>query len=328
MIYGVFAIWYGLVATLVAVSIILWGLKILSLMLPWLQPHRLRTIAIGAYLITVGYVGLCVYWAHQVKLTRLDVPMPGLNSSWEGKTIAHLSDLHIGGYWDEAFLSKVVKLVSLQQPDLIVITGDLFDGVSSNHRRYVGTLSEFHAPNGVFFISGNHEVYADVDGINKAVAKAGIEVLDDRIVQINGLQLIGVASPPSGKKRQPFDIMSSPNFNPNLPSVLLFHTPTDIKQASSNPTSSTSNSYFAPSTNFRNAITAGTSLQLSGHTHAGQWFPFTEITRRIYNGFHYGLHRINDFHIYINAGTGTWGPPLRSKYKSEIALITLKREIE
>ena len=324
LFYGACATWYGLVACLVLVSFALCMLKVLSLVLPGLPPHVLRYIALGAYTATVLYVGLCVYWAHGVQITRVTVPLHGLPNQWHRKTIVHLSDLHIGGYWDENFLYEIVSTVNQLQPELIVITGDLFDGSSSHHWRYFEALSGFRARNGVFFVSGNHEVYAGIEGITKVVTDAGIDVLDNRIVQIKGLQLIGVASPSAhGNKRPPFVINSHPNFDPILPSVLLFHMPTDIPQITSSPTMSGSNAYLAPETNFGNVIEAGISLQLSGHTHAGQWFPFTAITRWIYGGFHYGLHRIGDFYIYISAGTGTWGPLLRSGHRSEIALITL-----
>ncbi len=150
--------------------------------------------------------------------------------------------------------------------------------------------------------------------------------MDDRIVDLEGLQLIGVGYPSFEKKDEAFDIEKNGDFAPGKPSVLLFHTPTDIKNMVTSTANSHARAYLKPETTFETAARLGISLQLSGHSHAGQFFPFTWLVSRIYNGFHYGLHRIDNFHIYISSGTGTWGPPLRSNYLSEIALLTLTLE--
>jgi uncharacterized protein len=175
----------------------------------------------------------------------------------------------------------------------------------------------------VLFVSGNHEVYSGGEKVINIVKRSGINVIDNKIINIDGLQFIGIAYPNLSRKNDIFDIKTNPDFDPNQPGILLFHTPTDIGEIMANKAVSHSKAYIAPATKFETAEKIGISLQLSGHTHAGQFIPFTWLTRLIYNNFHYGLHRMNDFYIYISSGTGTWGPPLRSGCLSEIAIITL-----
>ena len=115
----------------------------------------------------------------------------------------------------------------------------------------------------------------------------------------------------------PFDFDALPGFDRNRASVLLYHFPTDVNQ-NSRDSSSPHPPYLSPNASFRTAMEAGVSLQLSGHTHAGQYLPFTWLTERIYRGYHYGLKRIGDFQIYVHSGTGTWGAPFRSGSQSQL----------
>jgi predicted MPP superfamily phosphohydrolase len=259
-----------------------------------------------------------------VQVTRLSVRLKNLPQSWRGRTVAHLSDLHLGAYRGREFLGTVVRRTLELRPDMIVITGDLFDGSSGDHERFLEGLELLEAPQGSYFISGNHEVYAGLEKTIPVVGKAGIRVLDDTLVTLDGLQLIGIGSPMmQGPDRPAFDFAVVPDYDRNRPSILLYHTPTDINGTSIRPGESNS-PYFSPHVSFQTVMEAGVSLQLSGHTHAGQFIPFTWLTERLYGGYHYGLKRIDDFQIYIHSGTGTWGAPFRSGSSSEIALITLE----
>jgi predicted MPP superfamily phosphohydrolase len=149
--------------------------------------------------------------------------------------------------------------------------------------------------------------------------------MDDTLVTLDGLQLIGIASPTMQTPDRPtFDFTALPDYDRSRPSILLHHTPTDINGTTIRPGGPNS-PYLSPHTSFQTVIDAGVSLQLSGHTHAGQFIPFTWLTERIYGGYHYGLERVGDFQIYIHSGTGTWAAPFRSGSSSEIALITLER---
>ncbi len=323
--YIISGLWYGLVIFLLLLSIMVWLLKGLIFVLPFpVTPKAPLLAAVILYISALLYTGFCFINIFNVQVTKQSIPIKNLPPPWQGKTIAHLSDLHLGALWNESFLKKIVKMTNALEPEIIVITGDLFDGASGRHNKYIDLLKRFRSKKGVFFVSGNHEVYAGGEPVIEIVKKSGIKVIDNKIINLEGLQLIGIGYPSFEKKAHTFNIRSRADFDPNKPSVLLFHTPTDIKEIINGPSRSThAKAYLRPATNFETAAKLGISLQLSGHSHAGQFFPFTWLVKGIFNGFHYGLHRIDDFHIYISSGTGTWGPPLRSSCASEIALLTL-----
>ncbi|MCP4050235.1 MAG: metallophosphoesterase [bacterium] len=238
----------------------------------------------------------------------------------------HISDLHLGGAWGSRYLKKIITQINSIDAEMILITGDIFDGAAGNFSKYIELLKSLTARKGVYFTSGNHEVYAGSKKITAALEKAGIVVLDNDIRNIDGLQLIGIRYPDFyNAKDTKFKITEHASYR-KAPSILMFHTPTDITDIINNPVTTHSKTYFSADTDFRKAKQTGVSLQLSGHTHKGQFFPFNIITKRIFNGYDYGLHKSDDFHIYTTSGAGTWGPPLRIGSKSEIAVITLNKD--
>ncbi len=323
--YYIFSgLWMGLLTFLVMATIIVWFLKALLIVMPGQVPVNMvvRKAAFFLYALAVCYTAFCCFQAGRIQIRSIQVPMANLPAAWEDRTIIQLSDLHIGSARGPAFLEKIVEMCNRQQPDLVVITGDLFDGAVSAPREIMPLFDKMEAPLGILFTSGNHEVYSGISQIRKLVESSSVTLLDDRAVVIDGLQFLGIAYPDFNQKKL-FDFSDQARFNRNLPTVLLNHTPTGIKnfQTRSQP----SYDYLAPDTEFSYTISQGIKLQLSGHTHAGQFFPYTWLAARIFKGYHFGLHRKNDFYINISAGTGTWGPLLRSVYLSEIVVIKLFR---
>jgi len=323
--YALASVWFGTAHFLFFASLAVWPIVAAARWLPFPGLAGLpRQAAILLYGLTALFVIYNVANAHRLQITRFSVELKNLPKSWQGKRVAHISDLHLGAYRGHGFLRAVTDRTRELQPDIIVITGDLFDGSSGDQERFVEGLRRFSAPRRAFFVSGNHEVYAGREKALAAVRRAGITVLDDQLIELDGLQLIGIASPPmEGEALPVFDFAALPEFDRSRPSILLYHTPTDIKETNIDPGGSNS-PYLSPHVSFRTVIESGVSFQLSGHTHAGQFVPFTWATERIYGGFHYGLKRIGDFQIYIHSGTGTWSAPFRSGSSSEIALITLE----
>lgn len=294
----------------------------------WFLPHNIfpetiiQNLSFFLYAVAIAYTGFCHYQFYKIEINSMEVPIKNLPKQWEGKKIVHLSDLHLGGTKDLEFLKKVVSLTNDQRADLILITGDLFDGSINLHSRYVSDLNNFKAKHGVIFTSGNHEVYSGIEKARRVIEKSKIIMLDNKSIVIDDLQILGI-SYPEFKKTSVFDFKDPKKFTKNLPTILLYHTPTSIKANGENLNNVQSADYFSPDTTFTAAINNGISLQLSGHSHAGQFFPFTWITKKIFKGFHHGLHKFDNFHINISSGTGAWGPPLRSVYLSEIVVITL-----
>jgi len=159
------------------------------------------------------------------------------------------------------------------------------------------------APKGVYFVTGNHEVYLGVENAKEALESVNVKVLDNEMVDIDGLQIVGISfSKMFGVEDLKQKILGIKNYDPNEASILLYHSPQGIEDAKA----------------------AGIDLQLSGHTHKGQMIPFPFITSAIFGKYYYGLTTEGNYSIYTSSGVGTWGPMMRTSGKSEIVVVTLK----
>jgi predicted MPP superfamily phosphohydrolase len=256
------------------------------------------------------------------RVKEIRVAVNDLPPNWHHKTIVHLTDVHLGAVHGKGFLRRLVRKVNGLDPDLVVITGDLFDGLTVDCTPYVPGLNELRSRNGVFFVTGNHEGYIGVSAALTALAKTNIRVLDDEVVDIDGLQLVGASYPVYGEKRKR-RFPDLEGYRKEVPSILLYHTPTGLRGSYEDPGSQQLSTYFFPEPDFSLAQEMGIDLQLSGHTHAGQTFPFGLLTRHLFRGFDRGLHRVGDFQIYVSPGAGTWGPPMRIGQNSEITVVRL-----
>jgi hypothetical protein len=155
------------------------------------------------------------------------------------------------------------------------------------------------APLGTYFVTGNHEEFSDRAIYIEAIERSGVVVLNNEKIIVDGLQLVGVHFRESVNADRYRSVLNSANLDRTTASILLVHEPRHLPIAEQ----------------------AGVSLQLSGHTHRGQFFPFTMIVKRIWGRYAYGLQRYRDLAVYISCGAGTWGPPLRVGTTPEIVLI-------
>lgn len=243
------------------------------------------------------------FWnATNPQIKKISVEIKNLPEEWKGKTIAQLSDLHLGNIHREKFLQKVVNETNKLNPDMITVTGDLFDGMDGDLNIFIPQLNRLNAPLGIFFTIGNHETYLGKPEALSILNKTKIKPLRNEMNIINGLQIIGVDYEEPDKPKKVGEIIKSlPGYIPKKPSILLYHAPIQIPQIKS----------------------AGIDLQLSGHSHDGQIFPIKYISRLIYGKYTYGLYKEDDFTIYTTSGIGTWGPIMRTNSKPEIVLIEL-----
>jgi predicted MPP superfamily phosphohydrolase len=181
------------------------------------------------------------------------------------------------------------------------------------------------AVRGSLFVTGNHEGYLGLEKPLAALSKTNIKVLDNEVIDMDGLQIIGIPFP---EHNHPNDVLESlataTVYDPGKPGILLYHTPTSINTHHEDRSSQQTGTYWRPDTGMAAAKSLGIDLQLSGHSHGGQLFPFTLLTRIIFRGYDYGLHRNGDFQIYITSGAGTWGPPMRVACPPEIPVIRLQ----
>lgn len=304
----------------------------LSLIIAWILVYILNFFNVEAkmligVLVFVLPLLLCSYGYWQTNhpvIKKIKVKIKDLPASWQGKTVVQLSDLHLGDINGLDFAEKIVKQVNSLNPYAVFITGDLFDGMDGIHDVFISTIEKLSAIQGVYFITGNHETYLGSERIIADLRKSKIKVLDNEFVTVDGVQIIGLSYPEPGKRVVKEDIVGSfSNYNPLSATILLYHEPVSIDQRNINKSNQAVKSYWHPNTDFSAQKDKGVNLQLSGHTHKGQFFPFDLFTKKIYNGYDYGLFTEEDFNLYVTSGTGTWGPPIRIGNKSEIVAITL-----
>ena len=306
VIYWAAAVWLGFV------SFFLWGsvvVRLVSLAIKFshlaANPHAFRApVAEVIYSIAAlaGIYGLVN--ARIIRIRRVPVRIPNLPASWRGRRAVMMSDLHLGPINGVRFCRRVVAAASGLKPDAVFIPGDLFDGTKGDLDKLVAPFRELTPPLGIYFSTGNHEEFTSPKPYIDAITKAGIRVLASEQVVVDGLRIAGVmyhdSSSPLHMKAALSSMRSAdPHSGDARAGILLNHAPTRLPIVEQ----------------------AGFSLQLSGHTHGGQIFPFTWITRRVYGRFTRGLHSFGSLEVYTSTGAGTWGPPMRVGTRPEIVLI-------
>jgi predicted MPP superfamily phosphohydrolase len=283
--------------------------------------------SLSAAIVLACFASLHGLWnAKHPVVTSLEVEIDGLPESWQGRNVVQLSDVHLGSVHGRGFLRRVVERVNALESEAVFITGDLFNGSCSEFDRFGDLLDSLDARRGVFFVTGNHEGYAGLEAPLAFLRQTKIRILDDECIEMDGLQVVGVSFPWFSRERgraNPFN--GSECYIPGKPTILLYHTPTNVAESYGDRGTQQLRSYFDPDTTFAFAAERGVDLQLAGHTHAGQMFPFGALTGAFWSGFDRGLHTMGSFSLYVSSGTGTWGPPVRTGSKSEIVSITLRR---
>ncbi len=243
------------------------------------------------------------------RIYRVDVPLENLPREFDGFTIAQISDLHIGEMIGGEYVRAVVEKTNSLKANLIALTGDIIDGAPDLVGPVSGELGRLRAADGVFYVTGNHEYYWGIENAVSAIRKTGIKVLlNEHILIARGGEFIAIAgvtdiSAGRGVAGHTSDPEKSVRgLAKNIFKILLAHQPAS----------------------FREALRAGFQLQLSGHTHGGQFFPWSLVVR-LFQRYNSGLVRHDDLWIYVNRGTATWGPRLRFLIPPEITLLTLRR---
>ena len=317
--YKFAAAWMGfLIHALVAIGAA-WLLLGICRLLGLAIPAR----AIAAVLMIIAAAGSVFgLWAafHPV-VHDVSIPVRNLPPAWENRTIIQLSDVHLGHMHGSNFARRVVDLVNAQNPDLVVVTGDLLDGMGGPYARNLKPFDDIQASQGMFFVTGNHEHYVGLNQALRLIEKTPLKILDNEAVEIDGLELVGV-SYPGIKSTSVIKDFYFPK-KPGKARIALFHTPTEMGIGVENIEERHFTNYWMPDTTFVLNKTLDADVQLSGHTHHGQLFPINFITRLLYAGHDYGLTKDGDFQLYTTSGTGTWGPPMRTAGRCEIVRIRL-----
>src|SRR5580700_7047317 len=296
-LYRVAAVWLGFLTFLFFAAVFSWiffgvarlaGLDV--------SFHRMVEWLFGAALVA-GLYG--VFNASWTRITRTTVRLANLPPAWRGRRAALISDLHLGHVRNGSFLRRMVAKILKEEPDAIFVAGDLYDGTAIDAGRAAEPLNQLVAPQGVYFVAGNHEQFGDDSKYLRAVAATGVRVLSNERVEADGLQIIGVPYRHATHDEHFASVLQGIGVDRRRASILLTHAPDHPEVAEA----------------------AGVSLQLSGHTHVGQFIPWSWMARRIYRQFVYGLSRIGKMQVFTSSGAGTWGPPLRLGSNPEIVVL-------
>lgn len=289
-----------------AVLLVMWAVFGAETFQKWQESTRGTIGFVFAGLMTL----IGVVWAKRgLRIRHVKVPIRDLPPALEGFRIAQISDLHIGATIGRSYVQKVVRLVRSLDPDVTVLTGDIIDGPPDQVGPAVDLLGELPPKDQVFYVPGNHEYYWDLDRHLKAIEKLGIHVLLNRgrkLQHKDSSVWVGGVTDPAGQMR-------GPEHAPQVPKafeggedldfkLLLSHRPHLVEEAAR----------------------VGFHLQLSGHTHGGQFFPWTYVVRFAHRYF-LGLMQFENTWIYVNPGTGSWGPPLRLGTTPEVTHLTLTK---
>ena len=240
-----------------------------------------------------------------LRTTRVDVKLRNLPAAWNGKRIALVTDMHLGNVRGAGFTRRVVTKLEQLKPEAVFISGDMFDGVEGDFDAFLEPWTKLSAPAGIYYVSGNHEEFEDRAKFLDAVKRAGIRVLNNEKIESNGLQIVGIHDGETHEPQLYKSLLQRAEVDRSRASVLLAHQPKNLEIPAGE----------------------GIALQLSGHTHNGQIWPWHWLAARVHGKFVYGLHRFQEMQVLTSSGAGTWGIPMRAATKSEVVLIRLEAGI-
>lgn len=268
------------------------------LRLHWPLSHVMALQAISLLALTLLAYGLVA--ARQIQTKEISITTSKLATGQV--TIAQISDLHLGVMLGDEFLERILARLREIRPDMLVATGDIVDGQGDDLDALARHFQSYAPPLGSYAVTGNHEHYAGLEKSLQFLRHAGFAVLRGESVKVGGIVLTGVDDPAAIRAGQ--------------------HARLDARQARA----SVNKDAFIVLLKHQPVVDSATlfDLQLSGHTHGGQIFPFVYLTRLAYR-VHTGLTELADGRqLYVSRGTGTWGPPIRLFAAPEITLITIK----
>ena len=270
----------------------------------WVAPSAHWTLYLTVLITLAGFV-----IARRIpRVVEVNIPIAGLPRALQGFSIAQISDVHVGPTIKRRFVAAIVRRVNELNADLIAVTGDLVDGTVQQLSAHTAPLAELSARHGAYFVTGNHEYYSGESAWTLEIRRLGLQVLKNEHVVLEhdgaSLVLAGVTDLSAhhydpAQRSDPRAALRGAPANAGA-KILLAHQPSSAAAAES----------------------AGFDVQISGHTHGGQFWPWNLFVH-FFQPFNSGLHRLKNLWVYVSRGTGYWGPPNRFGVPAEITRIRL-----
>ena len=300
--YLVSCLWAGLLVNFCLMALVILILKSIGWVFGFSIPLSIVKLIFFGGTFLFSFWGVCNAWFPGV--ITYEVKIKDLPESWNNKVVVQISDVHLGPVYRKKFFYRLIEQINKLTPEAVFITGDLFDGMEAEFSWMNHPFNNLKAPRGAYYSYGNHDLYLGYNRVKSLLKDNPIKILNNKMEIIDGLQVIGI----NYSFNNDFDleeaILKQVDYDSKKPSILLFHAPRNINLAKK----------------------VGIDLQLSGHTHDGQMFPYNLFTKWAHGGYSYGFFRKGDFTLIVSAGVGSWGPPMRTSSRSEIVQITLKKK--
>lgn len=289
--------------------LVLWGLSFAGVAAPDWAPTSARAVPLLALAVTVWG-----FWnaRRTAAVVRVDVPITGLAPALHGFTLAQISDIHVGPTIRRAYLQRIVQRVNALGADVVAVTGDLVDGSVAELAHHVAALAGLQSRHGTFFVTGNHEYYSGAHAWVNELRRLGLTVLLNEHVVLHSHHAVHAPTPLVLAGVTDFHAGHFDEAHRSDPAAALQGAPAGALRVllAHQPRS-------APA-----AASAGFDLQISGHTHGGQFWPWNLFVP-LQQPFTAGLNRLQSLWVYTSRGTGYWGPPKRFGAPSEITLLRL-----
>lgn len=294
--------WIGSALLFLSCFLVLDLLTLFGLLLRAWRPRLRLVAALAAAFMSV--VAL-IQGGRDPVFEQSEVTVPGLPAELEGMRVALLSDLHLGTRFDGPWMARLAARVSEQKPQLILLAGDLIDGDVRRVRPMTAELARLQAPLGVWGVLGNHDVYSGPDSAVELLRGAGVRMLlDESGVAAPGLRIAGVNDLGASRGMTPEDRVRKALSAKQAGEACIYicHTPMLAELASG----------------------LGAGLMVSGHTHAGQIWPFGYLVKARFPLFN-GLYQVGEMRVFVSRGAGGWGPRMRLWLPGQACILTLRR---
>lgn len=296
LIYFTSTLWLGILTYLFIFNLVNWLLVYGFKVFHFNANFKIIHLVFLGFTVIVTILGVINYY--NIRNTKITVEIENLPKSWENKKVILVSDIHVGSFRNEAFVKNIVTKINNKNADIVIICGDLFDGTKLDVDKISAELSKLHANEKIYFVFGNHDLYSKTEDVYAILNKTNFHILDNASIIHDSVEIVGI-NHKSLHDASVFSALKS-EYKKNYPIIFLSHEPVR---------------------NIQQLIDLEIDLQLSGHTHGGQFAPFNFITTSMYGEMNYGLHDFGEFKSFTSSGLGAWGPAFRIFSRSEIVEI-------